>query len=269
MGIEMHRLARQGSGRVGPLNLLGRWVVRSIRVALVAMPMTTLGGELASFDSLAAALEGGDPESRFAAVQRLGEGGDARAVPVLIAALERDMKERTGLLMAIIPALGELGDPRALPLLLMALNDRDDQWIAREAAAQALGAIGAPEAVPDLIEAAWMADTRAAAIGALARIADARAVEVLLTALDPAEDAAVREQALAGLIRIGQPAVPALTAVINESSGEYPNAEQRALAAQALGEIGDPRARRALEQAVRDPSAGVRASASQALRRLP
>ncbi|NEV64488.1 HEAT repeat domain-containing protein [Thiorhodococcus minor] len=242
--------------------------MRSILMALVITPMIALAGDRQSFEGLVADLEAADPETGLSAVQKLAEGGDARAVPLLIAALQRDMKARTGLLMAIIPALGELGDPSAVPILLLALNNRDDHWIAREAAAQALGAIGAPEAVPDLIKAAWMVDTREAAITALAQIADERAVEVLVTALDPAEDAGVREQALAGLIHIGRPAVPALTAVVAEGSGEYPNTAQRALAAYALGKIGDPRAHAALEQAAQDPSAEVRASASKALGRL-
>lgn len=260
---KIHRLARIGRG-----DRAENRAMRSILMALVITPMIALAGDRQSFEGLVADLEAADPETGLSAVQKLAEGGDARAVPLLIAALQRDMKARTGLLMAIIPALGELGDPSAVPILLLALNNRDDHWIAREAAAQALGAIGAPEAVPDLIKAAWMVDTREAAITALAQIADERAVEVLVTALDPAEDAGVREQALAGLIHIGRPAVPALTAVVAEGSGEYPNTAQRALAAYALGKIGDPRAHAALEQAAQDPSAEVRASASKALGRL-
>ena len=56
--------------------------------------------------------------------------------------------------MAIIPALGHLKDERAVPLLIKALNNLDEDWLGREAAARALGDIGATKAMPGLIRAA-------------------------------------------------------------------------------------------------------------------
>ena len=85
--------------------------------------------------------------------------------------------------MAIIPALGHLKDERAVPLLIKALNNLDEDWLGREAAARALGDIGSTKAVPGLIRAAWLPETRNAAIKALAAIGDPRAVDVLLSAL--------------------------------------------------------------------------------------
>ena len=81
--------------------------------------------------------------------------------------------------MAIIPALGHLKDERAVPLLIKALNNLDEDWLGREAAARALGDIGATKAMPGLIRAAWLPETRNAAIEALAAIGDPRAVDVL------------------------------------------------------------------------------------------
>ena len=90
-------------------------------------------------EQLIAELAHPDPNRRWDAVAALGAGGDRRAVPPLMRALEKDMKERTGIAMAIIPALGQLGDERAVPLLLKALNKLDEDWLGREAAARALG----------------------------------------------------------------------------------------------------------------------------------
>ena len=225
--------------------------------------------ETENFDALAVQLETSPPQEQFDIVARLAETGDPRAVPELIRLLERDMRERTGIAMAIIPALGYLADARATPILLRSLKYRRDDWLGREASAAALGEIGATEAVPALISAAWMADTRPYAIQALAKIADPRAVEVLISALDREEEGEVRQQALEGLVRIGAESVPALIVKLADWSEEYPAIEERALAARALGEIGLPGARQALIKALDDPSEVIRSSARRALNREP
>jgi HEAT repeat protein len=205
---------------------------------------------------------------KMAASYALGAIGDRRAVEPLIAALEMDMRQRTGILMAIIPALGMLKDVRAVPLLLKALNNREDDWLARNVAARALGSIGSTEAVPSLIRAAWLPDTRADAIGALGAIRDPRSIEVLISALQAEEEPEVIETAASGLVTLGSLVLPDLIRCLAQGSLEYPDESQRARIAQVLGDIGDPEAREALAQASRDTSPVVRESALEALDKL-
>jgi HEAT repeat protein len=224
--------------------------------------------ESLSFEQLIEELEDPDSDGCWDAINTLGLRGDKRAVPYLMTALEKDMIQRKGIAMAIIPALGQLGDKQAVPLLLKALNNMDEDWLGREAAAIALGEIGAAEAVPSLIRAAWLPETRNAAIEALASIGDPRATMVLLSTLDGQEDPEAQKAAIEGLMHIGKPAVPALIEKLERQSKEYPQDHQRALAAMILGEISDQRSIDPLTRALDDPSAEVRKSADTALRKM-
>jgi len=230
--------------------------------------ITFAAEEPISIEQLMAELAHPDPNRRWDAVVALGAGGDRRAVPPLMKVLEKDMKERTGIAMAIIPALGQLGDERAVPLLLKALNKPDEDWLGREAAARALGDIGSAKAVPDLIRTAWQAETRSAAIEALAAIGDPRAIDVLLSALSEPEEPEAREAAIAGLIYIGEPAVPALIDKLSARREQYSENHERALAAMILGRVGDRRAVDPITRALDDPSEEVRKSAEKALEYL-
>lgn len=218
-----------------------------------------------SFEQLIARLAHPDSNRRWDAVSALGASGDKRAVLPLMEALEKDMKQRTGIAMAIIPVLGQLRDERAVPLLLKALTKMDEDWLGREAAARALGEIGSTEAVPDLIRAAWLPETRSAAIEALAVIGDPRATDVMLSALSEQEDPEAREAAVEGLIHIGEPAVPALIDKLNTRYKEYLDYHERALAAKILGKIGDRRAVEPLMRALDDSNPEVRKNAGKAL----
>jgi HEAT repeat protein len=152
-----------------------------------------------------------------------------------------------------------------VPLLVKALNNLDEDWLGREAAAMALADIGSTKAVPDLLRAAWLPETRNAAIAALAAIGDPRATDVLLSALSEQEQPEAREAAISGLINIGEPAVQALIDKLETRHKEYPANHERALAAKILGEIGDRRAVDPLTVALNDPSAEVRKTAGKAL----
>ncbi|MCP5366243.1 MAG: HEAT repeat domain-containing protein [Hyphomicrobiales bacterium] len=206
-------------------------------------------------------------QDRMTAAAALGDLGDRRAVEPLIAALRDDMTRRTGIMMAIIPSLGVLGDRRAVPILLDALTRRQDDWLAREAAARALGMIGDRRAVPHLLNAAWMADTRGDAVIALARMADPRALEVFLSALQFDEEPDVRDAAARGLVDLGPVAVPPLVDIAARSGGEGYDRGLRLRAIEVLGTIGGADARRTLEQAARDPDPTVALAARTALRR--
>ncbi|MDZ7759095.1 MAG: HEAT repeat domain-containing protein [Desulfovermiculus sp.] len=229
---------------------------------------TIASEEILPFEQLIAEMEHPDPNRSWDAVNALGASGDKRAVPLLMKALEKDMTQRTGIALAIIPALGFLRDERTVPLLLKALNNTDVNWPGREVAARALGDIGSKQAVPDLIRAAWLPETRNAAIEALAGIGDPRATDVLLSALSEEEDTNSREAAITGLIRIGANAVPALIDKLNVCNKEYTTNYERALAAMILGRIGDMRAVNSLNRALNDPNPKVRKSAESALEYL-
>lgn len=224
--------------------------------------------ESISFEQLIRELENPDSHRSWDAIIVLGSSGDKRAVQPLMKALEKDMKQHKGIAMAIIPALGFLEDQRAVPLLIKALNNRDEDWLGREVAAAALGNIGAAEAVPDLIRAAWLPETRNAAIGALAEIGDSRAIDVLLSALSDPEEPEAQKAASDGLMNIGEPAVPALIDKIEIRSKEDPQNHERALVVKILGEIGDLRAIDPLTRALDDPSAEVRKNAETALNNM-
>jgi len=176
----MSCVADQQTGGYG-LYILVMLLLASL-LSLFVLP-TVASEDPVPFEQLINDLNHQDSEHCWNAINALGASCDSHAVLPLMAALRTDMKQRRGFFMAIIPALGQLKDERAVLLLLEALNNREDDWLAREAAAHALGDIGSAKAVPDLIRSAWMADTRSAAVDALAAIADPRAVDVLLSVL--------------------------------------------------------------------------------------
>ena len=175
-----------------------------------------------------------DGQIKMEAIARLGIIGDKRAVEPLIELLRKDMKKRTGLWANAIGALGELGDSRATPVLTEALNKREDDWLGREMAARALGSIGDADAVESLLSASYFVETRDSAIWALAEIADARAIEILISALDEAENQDTVQAAMEGLIKIGRPAVSALSKELKNYSNEYPNQYRREKVEQIL-----------------------------------
>jgi HEAT repeat protein len=131
-------------------------------------------------------------------------------------------------------ALGVLKDARAVPRLLVLLDDED--WRVRTASARALGKIADRRAAEPLIDALQgdvQADVRSTAAEALGRLKDPRAVEPLINALNDKAHY-VRENAV-----------------------------------NALYEIADPRALKALEAAAEhDDNASVRRQAKLAARKI-
>jgi HEAT repeat protein len=102
-------------------------------------------------------------------------------------------------------ALGRIGDPAAFVPLLAAMKDKDSH--VREVAAWSLGLLGDTRAIPELVR--IFSDRRSSS----------------------------QEAAAGALVRIGQPAVPALITVLSEG-----NVAARSWAPYALGKIGDRRA---------------------------
>ena len=106
--------------------------------------------------------------------------------------------------------LGEMGDERAIPHLIAAL--RDSEWNVREAAEDALSLIGSP-AVEPLIKALREYQIRKFVIKILGRIKDERVLDPLFAQLRNEE---FKEAATQALVEVGQPAVERLTAVLND-----------------------------------------------------
>jgi HEAT repeat protein len=128
---------------------------------------------------------------------------------------------------------------------------------------QALAELG-PEITDLLLIAAGSANRRyrRSIVGALATLADPRAVDLLVHALGD-EFSQVRRKAIPGLIEIGEPAVDAL--IEAASSDQLP---VRRYALLCLGYIGAPRARPALLEGLDDAEQDVRKSALTGLKTL-
>ncbi|HTB81679.1 MAG TPA: HEAT repeat domain-containing protein [Opitutaceae bacterium] len=178
-----------------------------------------------------------DPEAavRREAINTLSLKHDARAVEPLILCLnDKDAEVRKG----AAKALGSIDDPRAIDPLIASLPADDDEF--RQAAIAALGKLdnrGAGERLMfDLQKNGPTDATKAALIEALGDLRYAEAVEILTSFLASKSDDISRE-AIGALARIGTPAVPSLIARLND-----PQAQLRASAAEALGQIGDGRA---------------------------
>lgn len=138
------------------------------------------------------------PEVRFWAAYLLGQMRDRRALPALLAlARDRDANVRAN----AAEALGQLGDQRASPAIKELLGD--SEWIVRAHAAKAAGALG-----------------------------DKRLIKELMPLLRDRQWWVRQDSALA-LERLGPPAIPYLTAMLND-----PDRFARNKAAEVLGRLG-------------------------------
>lgn len=90
-------------------------------------------------DLLIEQLDAEDIETRKAVIVALGRIGDARAVPALVAAINRDDE----LTIPVAGALGKIGDRRAFDALLELIGDSDAA--VRQAAISAINSLGHPE----------------------------------------------------------------------------------------------------------------------------
>jgi HEAT repeat protein len=169
--------------------------------------------------------------------------------------------------------LGEMGDERAIPHLIAAL--RDSEWNVREAAEDALAQIGSP-AVEPLLRALREYQIRKFVIKILGRIKDERVLDPLFAQLRNEE---FKEAATEALVEVGQPAVERLTAVLNDKDKNVRKHavialgdigvtecvdllieatkdeewEVRLAAIAALDKIGDERGKPAIKALIKDP----------------
>lgn len=201
-------------------------------------------GDERARDALIGALKDESSRVRAAAVTALSRRGDPRAAAPLAALLDDGMVQRD-----VEDALQALG-PHAVPALCAALQDEKEKELRRRAA-EMLGKIADRDAVDPLIR-ALAADpepgVRSAAAEALGLIADPRAARPLLAALDSGSDEWVRTKAASALGKLrSMQAVPALIELLDDDIDDL-----RRAAAQALGEIRDPRAAAPLVAALMD-----------------
>ena len=199
---------------------------------------------------LIAALDGPNKRIARGAIEALGRIGDRRATGPLIALL---VDEDPLIRAAAALALARLRDGRAVEPLIGMLRETYPGMA--QVAARALGEIGDQRAVEPLkkIHEDSDAPAREAAGEALAQIADAAdagagRIESLIARL-AAGDAPARKRALSALTGAAREAVEPLIGALNDASWEV-----RGGAAEALGEIGDPRAVEPLIAALAQPS---------------
>jgi len=200
-----------------------------------------------------------------------------RAVP----ALEALVRERSGSIAdhrrLAVRALREIGTSAARASLGRALRDslsRQLDPIEREAEdsvisaiASALGELDAREHLDLLLGALAVRPTPGCA-DSLGRLADRRAIPLLVACLG---DATVRAAAHDALLRFGEEAVNALSAALRSFPHDRFEGDNsiltRASAAKVLGGIPGPESTRALERALGDPHRAVRLTAALELAR--
>src|SRR5213592_4033258 len=181
--------------------------------------------------------------------------------------------------------LGEMGDERAIPHLIAAL--RDSEWNVREAAEDALAQIGSP-AVEPLLKALREYQIRKFVIKILGRIKDERVLDPLFAQLRNEE---FKDAATEALVEVGQPAVERLTAVLNDKdktvrkhavialgdigvtecvdllieAAQDEEWEVRLAAIASLDKIGDERGKPAIKALMKDPDFVVRMRAERVI----
>lgn len=219
---------------------------------------------------LVALLKDRDPDVRRTAAQSLGKMGASESADALVDSL-RDVDPMVRQYSAW--ALGNLGAPAlekaGLPLVT-ALTDPSEavRTSASAALGRVLGSGGPPQALVELLIDRLNepdAETRRAAVGALAWIEAGSAYLALVEALRD-EDARVRQGAVAALGELAdRRAIPSL----GERVLHDPDAGVRTEAAFRLGKFGDETVIQALQSAAtEDPDPGVRRWAAWAIQQV-
>jgi putative membrane-bound dehydrogenase-like protein len=127
------------------------------------------------------------PEPLVSALRAIGELDVADAVPIARGRLNHpEVRVRT----AAVDVLARIGGDQARDSLILALKDKDVRI--RRLAVNALGKLRAKDSVPALLAAHGQPETREDAVLALARVPDARALNIYLEGL-AAKNSAVRD----------------------------------------------------------------------------
>ena len=186
---------------------------------------------------------------------------DLDALEAVLEEQARNASGRPGWLLEVYDELGLVD--KYIDMLRSARK-----WRERAFAAELLGRVGGAKAVPALLETVVAtrtedSDVREVALRALARIADPRAVQPLIQALETAEGWLAPRIADI-LTRHGEAVVEPLVTMLNDGN----HRPARAWAANVLGEVRAHRAFPSLVRLLGDPEDEVRAKAATALGRL-
>lgn len=199
------------------------------------------------------------PTVRETVAEALGEMGDPRLVPPLLAAFPLEKEDRVK--TSILDALGELRDHAAEPLLIATLQSTNTRAL-RESAAGALARFDSLTAITALTN-AFAAEADASVRQSLLPYGnDAAAISLMRYALAQDTDANVRHRAAQGLAYSDDEGIkPALLTAAREDS----DARVRAGAIDALRGRATADLRDFLIDALLDLSQEVRAAAAKAL----
>jgi HEAT repeat protein len=212
--------------------------------------VTSLGKAMES--ALRAGLRSADEDVREASCAALGSLGSSQNVPYLI----QVMGQGGDVSYAAVWALGEIGDPEAIPALVDVLTGPRD--VLRKAAVRSLVKVGAKagEHVQPLLENPPDPAAERAAIRVFGEIQRREAVPQLIRVTGRNRDAAVW-----ALGRIGDPrALGPLLDALGDDRWQV-----RRGAAEALGHLEDERAVKHLAGLLEDPEAVVREWAARSL----
>lgn len=231
-----------------------------------------------------------DPRLREEAVRVLGKLGDDTAEKTLIDALKDRKGNTPGIRAEAARSLGMLRSRAALTFLVDAMREPDDAL--RNYAIDALGEVGDPRAVEPLIDElnGFRRGGRAGVIQALGKLQGGEAIPHLLEVADEQPRTYLNSFAIRALSQLGEPSVVPMVLQERAFHQELPQVirylgsralsplvdqlrtgareDVRALAAMALGELGEPRTMGSLIQALQDPSEAVQKAAARSLARL-
>ncbi len=172
--------------------------------------------------------------------QRLGGEPDFDAVRELLRSVDLSVRMRA------VESLRRSGDPRSSELLFDALGDESHH--VKNVAIELLAARPTEERVTRLVELVLKDDPnrRLAAAKVLHRLGEPRAADALAAALEHPSDGKLRVEAIEALGKIG--GARAVEALVLKLEDDTEDEEPRALAANALVDIGDPAAIEPLER---------------------
>lgn len=221
------------------------------------------------------AMQADDPVVRECAIEGLWEDDQPNLIEPLVRLMQRDpedtVRAKAAMALGRFALLAELGDipeacaDRLREALLEVVEDRSEDPEVRRRAIESVAYLSeAP--VQEIISEAYAApdpQMRLSAVHAMGRTADPYWSAPVLQELH-APDPAMRYEAAraAGEIAL-KPAVGDLIALLND-----PDSEVQQMAIWALGQVGGPKARRALEVCHASPMEAIRDAAEEALAEL-
>jgi len=220
-------------------------------------------GEYGGIDFILANLAAKEPAIRRLAARAVGELGDRKTLPALIAlGNDKDWTVRVSAAAAIVAIVGL--DPQVLAQTSIdwtkgALESQD--WAVRTAAAGVLADIPEKQALPLLAQAIVDRDpkVRIAASRSAGKMKSADAVARIAIAVKAELDPAVKEQQVVALGAIGHPSARDTLAAIAEEPGRM-----GVLAAGSLIAIGDASGKQKLDAAITGGPVAMRLAAMQA-----